>query len=120
MIVSYILKNYLEVLDLEYSMTVKPDFTGYEVRGATALWCAALGGNVNIVSELLEAGANINHSNSRNSTPLTAACDHNRREVIKCLLNKGAKTSIANQVGQTPFMVAVFGLNEDALRLLGK
>lgn len=42
-IVSYILRNFLEVLDLEYSMTIKSDFTGHEVKGATALWCASLG-----------------------------------------------------------------------------
>ncbi|KAI6649724.1 Protein fem-1-like protein C-like [Oopsacas minuta] len=117
-IVSYILKNFLEVLDLEYTMTVKSDFTGHEIRGATALWCAALGGNVNIVRELIEAGANINHSNATNSTPLRAASYHNREEVIMCLLNKGADISIANQVGQAPVMIAVLRENEDALRLL--
>ncbi|KAI6659487.1 Protein fem-1-like protein C-like [Oopsacas minuta] len=118
MIVSYILKNFLEVLDLEYTMTVKPEFTGYEVRGATALWCAASGGNVNIVRELLEAGANINHSDSTSSTPLRAAYFHNREEVIMCLLNRGADISIADQLGQSPFMMPVLFDDEDALRLL--
>ena len=42
-IVSYILKNFIKDIDLEYSMTVKSEFTGHEVWGATALWCAALG-----------------------------------------------------------------------------
>ncbi|KAI6655803.1 Protein fem-1-like protein C-like [Oopsacas minuta] len=118
MIVSYILKNFLEVLDLEYTMTVKPDFTGYEIRGATALWCAALGGNVNIVREILEAGANINQSNSTSSTLLLAAYHHNREEVIMCLLNRGADISIADQLGQSPFMMPVLVDDEDALRLL--
>ncbi|KAI6655790.1 Protein fem-1-like protein B-like [Oopsacas minuta] len=35
-----------------------------------------------------------------------------------CLLNKGADVSTANQVGQAPAVIAVFRLNEDALRLL--
>ncbi|KAI6659483.1 hypothetical protein LOD99_10732 [Oopsacas minuta] len=35
---------------------VQSEFTGYEFGGAIALWCAALGGNVNFVRELLEAG----------------------------------------------------------------
>ena len=42
-IVNYILKNFIKDVDLEYSMTIKSEFTGHEVAGATALWCAALG-----------------------------------------------------------------------------
>ncbi|KAI6648076.1 Feminization-1b [Oopsacas minuta] len=118
MIVTYILKNFIEVLDLEYTMTVKSNHAVLEIRGVTALWCAALGGHIDIVRELVEAGANINHTNATNSTPLSAASYNNRVEVIKCLLNKGADISIANQGGLAPVMVAVMRDNEDAIRLL--
>ena len=42
-IVSYILKNFIKDIDLEYSITIRSEFTGHEVAGATALWCASLG-----------------------------------------------------------------------------
>ena len=78
------------------------------------------GGHVNIVKDLVEAGANINHSNATNSTPLRAASYHNREEVIVYLLSKGADINIANQVGQAPVMISVLRENEMALRLLGE
>ncbi|KAI6655812.1 Protein fem-1-like protein C-like [Oopsacas minuta] len=120
MIASYILRNFLEILGLEYTMTVKSEFTGYEIKEATALWCAASGCNVTIVRELIGAGGNINHSNATNSTPLRAESYHNRGKVIMYLLNKGTDINIANQEGQAPFMVAVLRENENTLRLLGK
>ena len=57
--------------------------------------------------DLIEAGADINHSNATNSTPLRAASYHNREEVIVYLLNQGADINIANQVGQAPVMISV-------------
>ena len=42
-IVSYILKNFSEYIDLEFTMSVISEFTGNEVKGASALWSAALG-----------------------------------------------------------------------------
>ncbi|KAI6653875.1 Feminization-1b [Oopsacas minuta] len=119
-IVSYILNNFLEHLELEYTMTLKSDVAGHEIKGATALWCAASGGNINIVRELIGAGANINHSTATNTTPLSAAIYHNRQAVIEYLLIQGADSSIADQEGLAPIMIAVLRDDEDAFRLLGK
>ncbi|KAI6655823.1 hypothetical protein LOD99_1964 [Oopsacas minuta] len=52
-IVSYILKKFEEVLKLDYTMTVKSNHAVHEIRGVTALWCAALGAHIAIVRELL-------------------------------------------------------------------
>ena len=67
----------------------------------------------------MEAGADINHPNETNSTPLRAASYHNRVEVIVYLLNQGADISISNHVGQAPVMISVLRENEEALRSLG-
>lgn len=58
--------------DLEMECTVK--FDGHIVQGATAIWCAAGSGHLNIVKLLRQHGANVNHKTKTNSTPLRAAC----------------------------------------------
>ena len=80
----------------------------------------SLGGHFDVVRELVEAGADINHPNDTNSTPLRAASYHNRVEVIVYLLSQGADISICNNVGQAPVMISVLRENEEALRSLGK
>ena len=73
-----------------------------------------------MVRDLLEAGADINHSNATKSTPLRAASYHDRVEVIEHLLHKGADLRLANHVGQAPVMIAVLRKNLRALKLLSK
>lgn len=58
--------------DIEKECTVK--FDGNMVNGATALWCAAGSGHLNIIKLLLKHNANVNHQTKTYSTPLRAAC----------------------------------------------
>ena len=78
-----------------------------------------LGGHFDVVRELIEAGADFNHPNDTNSTPLRAASYHNRVEVIEYLLSQGADINISNHVGQAPVMISVLRENVEALRSLG-
>lgn len=69
-VVKMLLSNFKP--DLEMECTVK--FDGHIVQGATAIWCAAGSGHLNIVKLLRQHGANVNHKTKTNSTPLRAAC----------------------------------------------
>ena len=63
-------------------------------------------GNVRKISELLEAGADPNRSNSFGTTPLILAASADQAEVAKLLIAHGASPSIKNHAGWTPFLVA--------------
>lgn len=58
--------------DLEVECVVKYD--GTLVNGATALWCAAGSGYLNIIKLLIQHGADVNHRTKSDSTPVRAAC----------------------------------------------
>lgn len=58
--------------DIEQECTVK--FDGHIIHGATALWCAAGSGHLNVIKLLIQYGANVNHKTKTHSTPLRAAC----------------------------------------------
>ena len=68
---------------------------------------AAQIGNIGCVEIFLEHGIDINVTTTKsNSTPLHAAVDFQRVDVVKMLLQKGAKTTIKNKNGLTPFGLA--------------
>ena len=45
-------------------------FDGETIEGATPLWCAAAAGHIDVVSKLIDTGANVNKTTLTNSTPL--------------------------------------------------
>ena len=87
--------------------------------GETALVCAVDGGKIEIVRQLVAAGADPNKPAKDGITALHSAAGFKRTEIIKFLLAKGAKPKADND-GQTPIdyakeyghdsLVAVFDL----------
>lgn len=69
-VVKTILNNFKP--NIEQECVVK--FDGHIVHGATALWCAAGSGHLNVIKLLIQYGANVNHKTKTHSTPLRAAC----------------------------------------------
>lgn len=61
-------------------------FDGHIVHGATALWCAAGSGHLNVIKLLIQYGANVNHKTKTHSTPLRAACFDGK--LFTCLFTK--------------------------------
>lgn len=61
-------------------------FDGETIDGAPPLWCAAAAGHLDVVSYLLERGANVNATTKTNSTPLRAACFDGHFEIVKYLV----------------------------------
>lgn len=69
--------------NIEQECTVK--FDGHIVHGATALWCAAGSGHLNVIKLLIQYGANVNQKTKTHSTPLRAACfDGNVSKSVVC------------------------------------
>ncbi|KAF5291326.1 hypothetical protein FQA39_LY03477 [Lamprigera yunnana] len=92
--------------DLEQEGTVK--FDGYVIDGASALWCAAGAGHLNVVKILVKAGADVNHPTKTNSTPLRAACFDGRLDIVKYLTDHNADIHIANKYNNTCLMIASY------------
>jgi serine/threonine protein kinase len=72
----------------------------------TPLTRASLFGHRDVVSVLLEAGANINENNESIGTPLYLAVTANHDSLAQMLLERGADPNLAPSWGHTPLMVA--------------
>ena len=66
--------------------------------GASALWCAAATGHLDVVKYLVEAGADVNATTLTNSTPMRAACFDGHLDIVSYLIEKGSDIEIANRL----------------------
>ncbi len=85
-----------------------------------ALSQAAKGNHVEVVTTLLEAGANVDHNDRHHLTPLKRAVGKGHLETVKVLLTSGANI---NYVGDSswdvpPVMIAVQGGHLEIVKLL--
>src|SRR6266404_5946222 len=85
----------------------------------TMLQIAALYGNREVASLLLDKGADANAVSSfGRSTPLQAACGQTNLALTSLLLERGANVNAANEDGATPLLIAVAAKNLNAVDLL--
>jgi ankyrin repeat protein len=80
-----------------------------DLWGRSALHGAALTGNCESVTLLLEAGASANQvsSNAQTPTPLIGAIMYKRYDVVRLLLERGADVNLSSENGDTPLHEAV-------------
>jgi ankyrin repeat protein len=94
--------------------------------GATPLIVAARGGdvmarepmNVEAAAALRDLGANVDAADERGVTPLIAAVQHRRLEMIAFLLEANADLQARTRDGQTALAIAIARRFEDAEKLL--
>jgi len=79
--------------------------SNYKV-GNTPLIYAAFFGMKEVVTALLEAGANINSTNDDGATSLNAASECGHLDIARILLQHGAAVNQANKDGCTPLFMA--------------
>ena len=85
---------------------IKPKLNSLSASGQTALSLAAVNGDVEIVSALLEQGADPNQPNKWKSTPLREAAGAGNTQVVKELLQGGADPNIPDHNGCTALIEA--------------
>ncbi|XP_026763059.1 protein fem-1 homolog B isoform X2 [Galleria mellonella] len=114
--VRILLDKFRPPVRIETEGTVK--FDEYVIEGATALWCAAGAGHLNIVKRLVRAGANVNHATKTLSTPLRAACFDGRLDIVQYLVRHGADIHKANKYNNTCLMIAAYKGHLDVVQFL--
>ncbi|CAF0795524.1 unnamed protein product [Didymodactylos carnosus] len=105
-------------IDLEKEGTVQVE--AYAIKGATALWCAAAWGHLDIIQMLIDRGANVNHYTKTRSTPLRAACFSRRLDIVKYLIDHGADVNIVNSRNHSCLMLASYKGYEELVDYLCK
>ncbi|XP_007431909.1 2-5A-dependent ribonuclease [Python bivittatus] len=84
---------------------------------ATKLNDAVKAGNIQLVRQLLEEGANINAHVERGWTPLHSAVQRDSEEIVNFLLENGADPFVRKDDGATPFILAGIEGNVNILKL---
>ena len=63
--------------------------------------------NINRVKELLESGVDVNSQTEYGDTPLHVACEKNKIEIVKLLLqNSNIDVNVEDEYGNTPLYIA--------------
>jgi ankyrin repeat protein len=92
-----------------------------DTDGSTPLHCATWKGQLEVVSVLLSAGADVNaHNNNGHwgTTPLHAAAHANQTAIAKLLIEHGAEVNAKDLSGKTPLFHTTFHKAKAAAKLL--
>jgi ankyrin repeat protein len=73
----------------------------------TLLHAAAIGGNLEIIQELLKSNIDMNAKDTLGDTALQLATQKNSIEIVRLLLAQNADPSVQNQAQETPLMTAL-------------
>jgi ankyrin repeat protein len=102
--------------------TSELDNSSRNSRYPTALMFAVDRGHLNIVEQLIDAGANVNLSDrpgkKLGKTPLMCAAESGRTEIAKLLLESGAIVEFQNKRGETALYYAVVEKHVEIVRIL--
>jgi ankyrin repeat protein len=116
----YLVRNqYLDLI--EHHLLKTPDLINRENNyGDTALFIAVVHENIELITLLLNYGANIEHLNKTHHTPIFNAIHCKDPEVLELLINRGANTKIKDTNNITPKDIAMKYHYKDMLEILNK
>ena len=86
--------------------------------GYSALYWAVFGNHTDVVNKLISKGADVNVRTGHYWTPLHAAAHSGDTELMKFLLQHGAKPLIRNSRGETALDIAREFLGEEEIQQL--
>ena len=95
------------------------DGLAHDGDGTRLLHIACKGGSVQVVEALLDFGADVDVQDMFDDAPLHYAAPHNKADVCRVLLTRGANPDATNSDGETPLMkIAISGEALDAATVL--
>lgn len=86
--------------------------------GNTPLWIACCNRYIDIVGELLNAGANVNYANLKGNTPLVPVCQRGPENLAEILLAAGATVDQLNNNGDSVILLCCRNGQAGVLKLL--
>ena len=86
--------------------------------GMTSLMMAAVEGHTNIVTILLETGADVNKKDKDGRMALMHASSYDQFSIVRCLLHAGAKVNVKDKYGSTALMRAAMSGNREIVQAL--
>jgi ankyrin repeat protein len=113
-----VIKSGQRAAALELIAKKSADVNAAEADGSTPLLWAANLNDTDLVSRLLNAGANPNVRNQLGSTPLAEAAFSANTAMVKALLDAGADPNATCADGQTPLMLIARTADVAAAKLL--
>ncbi len=75
-------------------------------------------GNLDLITERVQKGADINYRNNDGSTPILAAISKGYFAAVKYLINQGADLSCKDSYGNNPLEYAIESNNKEIAELL--
>ena len=99
------------------------DVNDVDIKGTiysvTALWQAAILGNIEMVELLSEKGADVNTKNNLGMTPLHVTSRSGREDTVELFIAEGANVNLKNNAGlRTPLDITKRGNNNEINELL--
>ncbi|OUM65155.1 hypothetical protein PIROE2DRAFT_41972, partial [Piromyces sp. E2] len=95
------------------------DINKKDKDGNTPLVIACKENNVELIKELVEAGANVNISDDNNSdTPLIIMCERENEQMVKYLIEHGAEVNKLNKYGYSALYISCIRENEALVKYL--
>lgn len=88
-----------------------------KLKNGSPLCQAVAKGDIDTVKKMIEFGSNINEA-SNGLTPIMVAARYNKVEILKLLLENGAKTSIKDEKGFTALKHAELSNAKEAVEVL--
>ncbi|MDI9257986.1 ankyrin repeat domain-containing protein [Flavobacterium sedimenticola] len=95
-------------------VSLSTEVVAYDV---TPLCNAIVKGDIDTVKKFIEYGADVNES-TNGTTPLMLAARYNKVEILKLLLEKGAKPGAKDERGYTALQYAQLSNAADAVAIL--
>ena len=101
-----VINNYSGLIN--FLLDKKIDVNIKSTSGATALHEAVRVGNIDVITRIINSGANVNSRDGNNNTPLhTGSPAESHREVVTLLLNSGADPNLRDDHGDTPLHIVI-------------
>jgi ankyrin repeat protein len=111
-------KKYINLkADVNYTESINLT-DGSKIYGCTPLMMAVTSRNLDIVKQLVAAGAWVNFLNSQESNAVKLAVELDRMDMVKYLAEHGAYINNSNYEGVTPLMSAAINGNYDIVKYL--
>ena len=99
-------------------LILSPTFGQEKTVPSLSLDAAILQGNIDAVSQHINAGTDLNKKDQWGSTPLIIATTFGKTEISKALIENGADMTIGNNEGSTPLHIAALLCRTEIVKAL--